>query len=182
MNKSFKFAAIILVIAVTVGIIYAGSNASQSTKKDTMAEQATEQEKSEPAERTVTETKKEAIKFETKTVKDGSIEYGKTVIKTEGKNGEKTYTYSVKYKGDKEISRKLVKQEVTKKPVTKIIAKGTKIKWHCVDATSYNKNPYDDNRCTSSTGEVRYVSDSQSRALDPSYTPGQAGHPYYNSK
>ena len=56
------------------------------------------------------------------------------------------------------------------------------ITWHCVDATSYNKNPYDDNRCTSSAGEVRYVSDSQARALDPSYTPGTSGHPYYNSK
>lgn len=56
------------------------------------------------------------------------------------------------------------------------------ITWSCVDATSYNKNPYDDNLCTSSTGEVRYVSDSQARALDPSYTPGTSGHPYYNSK
>ncbi len=56
------------------------------------------------------------------------------------------------------------------------------ISWHCVDATSYNKNPYDDNRCTSSAGEVKYVSDSQARALDPSYTPGTSGHPYYNSK
>ena len=56
------------------------------------------------------------------------------------------------------------------------------ITWHCTDATSYNKNPYDDNMCISSTGEVRYVSDSQSRALDPDYTPGTSGHPYYNSK
>lgn len=56
------------------------------------------------------------------------------------------------------------------------------ITWHCIDATSYNKNPYDDNLCTSSTGEVRYASDSQARALDPSYTPGTYGHPYYNSK
>ena len=56
------------------------------------------------------------------------------------------------------------------------------ITWSCVDATSYNKDPYDDNLCTSSTNEVRYVSDSQARALDPSYTPGTSGHPYYNSK
>ena len=68
------------------------------------------------------------------------------------------------------------------KKLAKVIAKGTKIVWHCVDATSYNKNPYDDNKCTSSTGEIRYVSDSQSRALDPSYSPGQSGHYYYNSK
>ena len=56
------------------------------------------------------------------------------------------------------------------------------ITWYCIDATSYNKNPYDDNMCTSSTGEVRYVSDSQARVLDPDYVPGAYGHPYYNSK
>ena len=64
----------------------------------------------------------------------------------------------------------------------KVETKPQAITWQCVDATSYNKNPYDDNRCTSSTGEVRYVSDSQARSLDPSYTPGTSGHPYYNSK
>lgn len=179
MEKTIKCVIISLVIAAAGGVLYVGSNANQPSKKDVITD--TTQQK-EPEERTVTETKKEAIKFETKTVKDNTVEYGKTVVKTEGKNGEKTYTYSVKYKGEKELSRKLVKEEVTRKPVNKIIAKGTKIIWRCVDATSYNKNPYDDNRCTSSTGEVRYVSDSQSRALDPSYTPGNYGHPYYNSK
>ena len=53
--------------------------------------------------------------------------------------------------------------------------------WHCVDATSYNKNAYDDNKCTKGS-EVRYVSDSQAVALDPSYTPGRSGHSYYNSR
>lgn len=133
-------------------------------------------------EHTETETKKESISYETKTVEDDSIEYGQTIVRTEGSYGEKTYTYNVTYKGDKELSRELVKEEITKQPVTKVIAKGTRIVWHCVDATSYNKNPYDDNKCTSSTGEVRYVSDSQSRTLDPSYSPGQSGHYYYNSK
>jgi hypothetical protein len=59
--------------------------------------------------------------------------------------------------------------------------KQVKITWKCVDATSYNKNPYDDNKCISSDGQVRYVSDSESRKLDPSYTPGTKGHSYYNS-
>lgn len=138
--------------------------------------------KQEVIEHTVTETKTENINFETKTVSDNSIEYGKTVVRNEGSYGEKTLTYDVTYKGDEEISRKLVKEEITKKPVTKVIAKGTKIIWHCIDVTSYNKNPYDDNMCTSSTGEIRYVSDSQARYLDPEYVPGQYGHPWYNSK
>lgn len=60
--------------------------------------------------------------------------------------------------------------------------KSESITWHCIDVTSYNKNAYDDNQCTSSTGEVRLVSDSQAVALDPTYSPGQSGHYYYNSK
>ena len=56
------------------------------------------------------------------------------------------------------------------------------ITWHCIDVTSYNQNAYDDNKCTSSAGEVRYVSDSQAIALDPSYSPGKSGAYYYNNK
>lgn len=157
------------------GVVLSTTNINKTDNDQTQTQQT-------EAERTVTETKKESISYETKTVEDGSIEYDQTVVRTEGSYGEKTYTYSVTYKGDKEASRELVKEEVTKQPVAKVIARGTKIVWRCVDATSYNKNPYDDNKCTSSTGEVRYVSDSQSRALDPSYSPGQSGHYYYNSK
>ena len=178
MGVLFNKIAISMGIAVVAGAVMGGVVMStvDTGKSDDPVQ------KQDEVERTVTDTRKETIAYETRTVEDGSIEYGQTVVKTEGINGEKTYTYSVKYKGEKEISRELVKEEVTKQPVAKVVAKGTKIVWHCVDATSYNKNPYDDNRCTSSTGEVRYVSDSQSRALDPSYSPGKAGHYYYNSK
>jgi hypothetical protein len=60
--------------------------------------------------------------------------------------------------------------------------KSEPITWHCIDVTSYNKNAYDDNQCTSNTGEVRLVSDSQAVALDPTYSPGKSGAYYYNSK
>lgn len=179
--KSDKIPFLIGIIIVAVFVIGNVAVGATYDKKTVDTEKPTEQEEV-VTERTVTETKKEIIPFETKTVNDDTVEYGKTVVKTEGVNGEKTYTYDVTYEGEKEISRKLVKEEITKQPVTKIIANGTKIIWRCVDVTSYNKNPYDDNKCTSSTGEVRYVSDSQSRALDPSYSPGKSGHYYYNSK
>lgn len=172
--------AISLGVTAVAGIVLGGVVLSTTKINKTDSNQIQSQQTE--AKRTATETKKESISYETKTVEDDSIEYGQTVVRTEGSYGEKTYTYNVTYKGDKEISRELVKEEITKQPVAKVIAKGTKIVWHCVDATSYNKNPYDDNKCTSSTGEVRYVSDSQSRALDPSYSPGQSGHYYYNSK
>ena len=180
-TKSDKIAfsiGIVMIVAFIVGNVIMGvtyNNREVGTKTSTEQEQV-------EIERTVTETKKETIAFETKVVDDDTLEYGKTVVKVDGVNGERTYTYKVTYKDEKEISRELVSKETTKQPVTKVVANGTKIVWRCVDATSYNKNPYDDNKCTSSTGEVRYVSDSQSRALDPSYSPGKSGHPWYNSK
>ncbi len=180
MGATLEKIAIALGVAAMAGLVLGGValNTTSPNKASSNQIQAQQIE----TEHTETETKKESISYETKTVEDDSIEYGQTIVRTEGSYGEKTYTYNVTYKGDKELSRELVKEEITKQPVTKVIAKGTRIVWHCVDATSYNKNPYDDNKCTSSTGEVRYVSDSQSRALDPSYAPGQSGHYYYNSK
>lgn len=179
--KSDKIPFLIGMIIIAVFVIGNVAVAATYNNRTVDIEKPTEQEKA-VTERTVTETRKETIPFETKTVNDDTVEYGKTVVKTEGINGEKTYTYNVTYMGEKEISREPVKEEITKQSVAKVIANGTKIIWRCVDVTSYNKNPYDDNKCTSSTGEVRYVSDSQSRALDPSYSPGKSGHYYYNSK
>ena len=57
-----------------------------------------------------------------------------------------------------------------------------KVTWKCVDATSYDGNAYNDNKCTSSTGQVRFVSDSEAKRLDPSYKPGKSGAWYYNNK
>lgn len=179
--KSDKIPFLIGMIIIAVFVIGNVAVAATYNNRTVDIEKSTEQEEV-VTERTVTETKKETIPFETKTVNDDTVEYGKTLVKNEGVNGEKTYTYNVSYRGEKEVARELVKEEITKQPVAKVIANGTKIIWRCVDATSYNKNPYDDNKCTSNTGEVRYVSDSQSLALDPSYTPGKSGHYYYNSK
>lgn len=72
--------------------------------------------------------------------------------------------------------------EAPQEPIAEVTAKGTKILWHCVDATSYDRNPYNDNKCTSSTGEVRYLSDYQAEALDTTYRAGKAGAYYYNNK
>ena len=156
---------------VAVGAAY-NKGAADTGKPTEQEEVATE--------RTVTETKKEIIPFETKTINDDTVEYGKTIVKTEGVNGEKTYTYSVTYMGEKEKSRELVKEEITKQPVAKVIANGTKVVWRCKDTTSYDGYSGNDNLCTSSTGEQRYVGDCAAVALDPNYRPGQSGAYYYN--
>lgn len=179
--KSDKIPFLIGIIVIVAFILGNAVMAMTNTNNPGNGSGSSEPQQVE-AERIETETVTETIPYETKTVDDDTVDYGKTIVKTEGINGEKTYTYNVTYMGEKEISREPVKEEITKQPVAKVIANGTKIIWRCVDVTSYNKNPYDDNKCTSSTGEVRYVSDSQSLALDPSYSPGKSGHYYYNSK
>ena len=130
----------------------------------------------------MTETENMTIMHKSTTVEDPNLEYGKESIKTFGLNGRKKVTYSVTYENGKEVSRKVVKEEIIEEPQDEVVAKGTKIVWQCIDVTSYNQNAYDDNKCTSSTGEVRYTSDSQAIALDPSYRPGKAGAYYYNNK
>lgn len=127
------------------------------------------------------ETETEPITYETQTVDDNSLEYGQTEVRTHGTNGEKTYTYNVTYENDEEVSRELVGEEVTKQPIAEVIAHGTKIVWHCIDVTSYDRNPNNDNKCTSSTGEVRYLNDCQAEALDPTYQSGDSGAARYNS-
>ncbi|MBQ6503783.1 MAG: hypothetical protein IJI57_07710 [Flexilinea sp.] len=57
-----------------------------------------------------------------------------------------------------------------------------KITWKCIDATSYDGNAYNDNKCTSSSGQIKYVSDSEAMRLDPKYKPGESGAWYYNNK
>jgi hypothetical protein len=122
-----------------------------------------------------------AVGYKTVTKNDKTLEYGMTKVKTEGKTGQKKVTYKVTYKDGEITSKEKVSEKVTQKAVDKVVLKGTKVLWHCKDSTSYDKNPYNDNYCTNSKGQSKYVSDSQARKLDPSYIPGQAGHPYYNS-
>lgn len=115
---------------------------------------------------TKVEKKTEAIPHDTKTVEDSSLEYGKTKVRTTGVDGVKTYTYNVTYENGKETKRELVSTEITKEAVDEVIAKGTKIKWTCVDVTSYDYNWNNDMLCTSSTGERRYTSYEGARALE----------------
>ena len=171
--------ALVVVSVFLIGrlIVATTSSSDKTTKTNTQTPT-----KTAPENETKTETTIETIPYKTNYVDDPNLEYGKTEIRTKGSGGEITHTYEVTYKNGIEVSRKQIKEETTKQPTNEVVAKGTAIIWRCVDATSYNKNPYDDNKCTSSTGEARYVSDSQARALDPSYSPGQSGHPYYNSR
>jgi G5 domain len=73
--------------------------------------------------RTVTQT--EPIKFKTRTVKDNWLPKGTREMRTGGVDGVRTRTYEVTYVDGRETSRKLIKNEVTRKPVTEVVAVGT---------------------------------------------------------
>lgn len=155
---------------------------NSSTTNNAPVPVVTTQNDNETVTTTRTVTKTEPVAYDKQTFNDPNVDTGKTYIKQAGRNGTRTITYEVTYEDGKEINRVEKSNEITEQPVAEITGIGTKVVWSCVDATSYDKNPYNDNKCTSSNGEVRYVSDSQSRALDPDCTPGKSGHPWYNSK
>lgn len=70
---------------------------------------------------------KEAISFKTKVVKDKNLKKGKKKIAREGKNGEKIVLSTEKIVNGKVVSAEVHSEEITKKPVTKIVKKGTKV-------------------------------------------------------
>ena len=74
--------------------------------------------------RTVTERAK--ISFKTRRVDDRSLPEGETRVRTKGASGERTLTYEVTVTDGEETARKLVKSVVSRKPVTKVVAVGTK--------------------------------------------------------
>lgn len=185
-NKNFTSGT----IAVMVGVVFVvlittvtiiNSTVYGITKGESSINMKTLQ-KAELKTETKTVIEKSTISYQTVTVDDPNLEYGKTETRTKGVTGEIIYTYNIIYTNGKEASRELVGKETTKQPLNEIIARGTKVVWHCTDVTSYDRNPYNDNKCTSSTGEVKYVSDSQSVVLDPAYSPGKSGAYYYNNK
>lgn len=73
--------------------------------------------------RTVTET--EPIKFKTRTVKDNWLPKGTREMRTGGVDGVRTRTYEVTLVDGRETARKLIKTEVTREPVTEVVAVGT---------------------------------------------------------
>lgn len=71
------------------------------------------------------DVKSATVPFNTIVKKDNSILKSKEKVLQEGKNGEKQVTTSLIYENGKVVSKKVIKEIVTKKPVNKIIAKGT---------------------------------------------------------
>lgn len=74
--------------------------------------------------RTVTVTRR--IPFKTRRVRDSALAEGITKTRTRGRTGIKTLTYEVTLTDGVQTDRRLVRQEVTRAPVTRVIAVGTR--------------------------------------------------------
>ncbi|OZV83357.1 hypothetical protein CA850_06260 [Micromonospora echinospora] len=79
--------------------------------------------------RTVTET--ERLRHGVRTVQDSSLAEGKRVVRTPGVDGVRTLTYQVTVTDGVQTGRKLVRSAVTRKPVTEVVAVGTKPARRC---------------------------------------------------
>lgn len=91
--------------------------------------------------RTVVET--QAIAYATRTVKDSSLAEGTTKVQTQGVPGVKTLTFEVTFTDGVQTAKNLIRQEITKNPVTKVVRVGTKQSncdpnyiWACVPIAS----------------------------------------------
>lgn len=88
------------------------------------------------------------VPFETEYVEDSNIEAGKTEIKQQGQNAEKTVTYKAEAKNGQVTSHKAT-EEITKDPVKQIIRVGTKseetntevVKENITFETRYEEDP-----------------------------------------
>lgn len=66
-----------------------------------------------------------SIDYATVVKKNNDLEEGRKKVIQEGKSGEKVTTTRVVYENGKEVSKKVISEVVTKKPVEKVVAMGT---------------------------------------------------------
>jgi len=74
------------------------------------------------------EIKKDKIEFETIEKKDDKLGWRIKKISQNGENGIREITYRVAYYDGKEVSKKIIKNEITKDPIKKIVVQGTYVK------------------------------------------------------
>lgn len=101
---------------------------AEAAKAKLLAEQekARAAEVSKPKIKTVTKT--EVVGYDSLRQDDNSIPQGEEKVSIEGVNGERTITYEVTYVKEKEIDRKVIKNEITMPAVNKVTLVGTYIK------------------------------------------------------
>ncbi len=82
-------------------------------------------------------TEKESIAYKTTTRDDPNMDKGTTKVEQNGENGQREKTYQVRRENGKEVSRNLLKNEITKQPKDKIVIRGTKAVVYGIGRASY---------------------------------------------
>ena len=71
-------------------------------------------------------TKRTAVAYPTRTVPDDSLPAGETRLRTPGATGLRTRTYEITLTAGQETDRRLIRSVLTRPPVTKVVASGTR--------------------------------------------------------
>ncbi len=72
-------------------------------------------------------TQEEEIPAPVQNITDPSLASGKTVVQVAGSPGKKLTTYELQMENGKEVGRKVIQEVVSIQPVTRVVAKGTKV-------------------------------------------------------
>ena len=80
-----------------------------------------------PTDTTTTVTEVVAIPFVARTVEDALLDTGRTVVRTRGRAGSKTVTWTVRTRGGVEVDRAVSGEKVTLEPVDEVTVVGTKV-------------------------------------------------------
>lgn len=91
-----------------------------------------------------TVTYKQNIKYDVKYIKTSRLYEGQTKIKKEGEYGKKLVTATVTKENGETVDKDIISSEVTRKPVTQVVYKGTKTAGESVVAYAmkFVGNPY----------------------------------------
>jgi resuscitation-promoting factor RpfB len=130
MRRILGLAGSVLIALTSLAACADGDTAGSSPIAETSTQRPTTPRASESPSPTIkkkTITKTQKIPFTKKTVKDSSLAKGTREVRTKGVAGVKTLTYEVTLTNGVETGRKLLRAEITKKPVTQVIAIGTKV-------------------------------------------------------
>ncbi|MFZ1249873.1 MAG: G5 domain-containing protein [Candidatus Microsaccharimonas sp.] len=117
------------IIGAVFGVFVIGSIANgMSNPSPNTSTPATEQVKSQPVITYENLTDTIAIPFDKTTKESNLYDKDTTQVTTTGIDGEKTLTYKVTYVDGAETARELLKEEISKSPVTEVTSIGTYVK------------------------------------------------------
>jgi hypothetical protein len=110
--------------AARYSAVAASTGASPSASPSTASAPSTAPASPTVEKRTVTETR--SVPFGTRRVNDSTLAQGQTRVRTKGVTGLKTVTSEVVLTNGVQTSKTVISEQVTKQPVTEVIAVGTK--------------------------------------------------------